>query len=125
MNKVILHGHVATDITLRRTQSGKAVADFNVATNEGSGDRKRAEFTRCVAWDKTAEIADRYLRKGSEVALEGRLQTRQYDKDGQKRWKTEVVIGNLEFCGKRGDSQSDEASRFPPPPDGADVEVPF
>lgn len=120
MNKVFLHGHVATDITLRRTQSGKAVANFNVATNEGSGDRKRAEFTRCVAWDKTAEIAGKHLRKGSEVNLEGRLQTREYDKDGEKRRVTEVVIGNLEFCGKRGDSQD-----APPPDDGADVEVPF
>jgi single-strand DNA-binding protein len=123
VNKVILVGHLGADPTMRHTQSGTAVVQFNVATTERFTDRngerqERTEWHRVVAWAKLAEICNQYLRKGKQVYIEGRLQTRQWeDQSGNKRYTTEVVANNMVMLGRAGDVANDvPAQEFPPDP---------
>lgn len=105
MNKVMLVGRLTRDPEMRKLPSGKAVANFTVATNEfrGSGAGERTEYHSLVAWDRLAEICGQFLSKGQLVDVEGRLQTRQWDDDGGLRhWKTEVVVNSLEMLSGRG-----------------------
>lgn len=102
LNKVMLIGNITRDPELRSTPSGQSVASFGLATNrvwkdQNSGERKSsAEFHNIVAWGKLAEICGQYLRKGSKVYVEGRLQTRSWQgQDGNKRYSTEVVMENM------------------------------
>lgn len=98
MNKVILVGRLANDPEVRYTQAGKAVANFNIAVDNGYGDNKRTDFIPVVAWEKLAEIVGNNLSKGRKVLVEGRLQIRSYETaDGQKRRVAEVVAQNAEF----------------------------
>jgi single-strand DNA-binding protein len=100
VNKVILLGHLGKDPEIRRTQDGRPIANFSVATSEtwkdkASGRRKdRTEWHTVVIFSEgLAKVAEKYLRKGSKVYLEGQLQTRKWqDKTGQDRWSTEVVL---------------------------------
>ncbi len=140
VNKVILIGNLGSDPELKYTPSGAAVTNFNVATNEVWNDKdgnkqERTEWHRVVLWRKLAEIAGEYLKKGSKVYLEGRLQTRSWeDKDGVKRYTTEVVADNmtmLDSKGEGGSSGSDvssapPATEAPPAADsGAEDDLPF
>jgi single-strand DNA-binding protein len=110
VNKVILVGRLGRDPETRYTSSGQAVCNFTLATDETYKDRagerqKRTEWHRIVVWAKQAEIAQQYLRKGSLVYLEGRIQTRQWDdREGQKRTTTEIVATNFRMLGGRGDA---------------------
>jgi single-strand DNA-binding protein len=110
INKVILIGNVGADPELRYTPAGAAVANFNVATNESwtdkSGERhEQTEWHRVVAWSRLAEICNQYLRKGSKVYVEGRLQTRSWEgQDGQKRYTTEVIAREMQMLDSRGDA---------------------
>jgi len=97
MNKVILVGRLTRDPEVRYTQTGKAVASFSVAVDTGFGENKRADFIPIVVWDKLAEVCGNNLTKGRRVLVEGRLQIREYEKDGQKRRSAEVVAQNIEF----------------------------
>jgi single-strand DNA-binding protein len=103
MNKVLLTGRLTRDPELRALASGKSVTTFAVATNEYVGNGKeKAEFHSVVAWDRLADICASYLGKGSLVAVEGRLQTRQWDDDaGKRHWKTEVVAMAVEMLSGR------------------------
>lgn len=102
MNKVLLTGRLTRDPELRSLASGKAVTQFVVATNEYPGGKERTEYHNVVTWDRLAEICGQYLAKGQQVALEGRLQTRQWDDaDGKRHWKTEVVAGSVEMLSGR------------------------
>ncbi|MEW6750554.1 MAG: single-stranded DNA-binding protein [Candidatus Latescibacterota bacterium] len=109
VNKVILIGNLGADPELRRTPDGAAVADLRLATNEVWTDRngerqERTEWHRVVVWRKQAEFAKQYLRKGSKVYVEGRLQTRSWeDQSGQKRYITEVVVNDLQGLDSRGE----------------------
>lgn len=140
VNKVILIGNLGSDPELKYTPSGAAVTNFNVATNEVWNDKdgnkqERTEWHRVVLWRKLAEIAGEYLKKGSKIYLEGRLQTRSWeDKDGVKRYTTEVVADNmtmLDAKGEGGSSGSDvssapPATEAPPAADsGAEDDLPF
>lgn len=100
LNRVQVIGNIGQDLELKHTPSGKAVVNFSVACNEKFKDVERTEWVRCTAWDKTAELAAKYLGKGRQVYVEGRLQTREYEKDGVKRTATEVVVSNIVFLGK-------------------------
>ena len=106
MNKVILIGRLTRDPELRYTSSNIPTASFSIAvdrtfTNQ-NGERE-ADFINIVVWRKQAENCKNYLTKGSQVAIEGRIQTRSYDgQDGQKRYVTEVVADNVQFLGTRG-----------------------
>ena len=103
MNKVLLTGRLTRDPEMRATASGKHVTQFSVATNEYAGNGKeRAEYHTIVTWDRLAETCGRYLGKGQQVALEGRLQTRTWDDDrGARHWKTEVVAAHVEMLSGR------------------------
>jgi single-strand DNA-binding protein len=109
VNKAILVGRLGKDPETRYTSSGQAVCNFTMATDETYKDRagerqKRTEWHRIVVWAKQAEIAQQYLRKGSLIYLEGRIQTRQWDdKEGQKRTTTEIVATNFRMLGGRAE----------------------
>ena len=115
VSKVILVGNLGKDPEVRRMQSGDPVVNLSIATSEswrdkGSGERKeKTEWHRVVIFNKNlAEVAEKYLRKGAKVYLEGQLQTRKYtDKDGQERYSTEVVLqnfrGELQMLDSRGE----------------------
>jgi single-strand DNA-binding protein len=110
VNKVILVGRLGRDPETRYTNGGQAVANFSIATDETYKDRngerqKRTEWHKIVVWAKQAEIAQQYLKKGSLIFLEGRIQSREWqDKEGQKRTSFEIVATNFRMLGGRGDA---------------------
>ncbi len=103
MNKVLLTGRLTRDPELRSLASGASVTQFVVATNEfRSNGQERAEYHNVVVWDHLAEVCGQYLGKGQQVAVEGRIQTRQWDDDrGQRHWKTEIVASSVEMLSGR------------------------
>jgi single-strand DNA-binding protein len=103
VNKVLLTGRLTRDPEMRALASGKHVTQFNVATNEYAGNGKeRPEFHTVVTWDRLAEICGRYLGKGQQVSIEGRIQTRTWDDErGARHWKTEVVASSVEMLSGR------------------------
>ena len=106
MNKVILVGRLAQDPEVRYTQSGKAVASFNLAVNR-YGQKDSADFIPIVAWEKLAEVIGNNLKKGAQVLVEGRMQVRSYEtQEGQKRRVTEVIVQNVEFLGSKKSNES-------------------
>src|SRR5277367_3794567 len=112
VNKVILVGRLGRDPETRFTSGGQAVANFSVATDASYKDRngerqKRTEWHKIVVWGKQAEIAQQYLKKGSLVFIEGRIQSREWqDKEGQKRTSFEVVATSFRMLGGRGDGMA-------------------
>lgn len=111
LNKVMLIGNLGADPEMRYTAKGSAVANVNLATAEAWRDRdsgeqqERTEWHRLVFFGRLAEIAGEYLRKGSQVYVEGRLQTRKWqDRDGNDRYTTEIVVNDMQMLGSRGGS---------------------
>ena len=109
LNKVMIIGNLGADPEMRYTPSGAAVANFNVAcnrrwTNRQTGEQhEETEWVRVVLWERLAEIASQYLQKGSQIYIEGRLQTREWeDRDGNRRWTTEVIGRDMVMLGGRG-----------------------
>lgn len=136
VNKVILVGRLGRDPETRYTSSGQAVCNFTLATDETYRDRagerqKRTEWHRIVVWAKLAEICQQYLKKGSLVYLEGRIQTRQWDdRDGNKRTTTEIVASGMRMLGpKAGAGEAPELEAAPeeaaPSPEVSDEDIPF
>jgi single-strand DNA-binding protein len=132
INKVILIGNLGSDPELRYTASGTAVAKFNIATTETYTDKdgnrqEQTEWHRIVAWRKLAEICGQYLSKGKQVYIEGRLRTTSYEKDGVKRYTTEIEVREMLMLGGPGDRQGREYEPpFPPPERGVPEEdIPF
>ncbi|MCB0400566.1 MAG: single-stranded DNA-binding protein [Flavobacteriales bacterium] len=118
INKVILVGNLGKDPEVRYLEGGTAVANFTLATSETfrdktSGERKsNTEWHNIVLWRGLAEIAEKYLRKGMQVYIEGKLRTRQWqDKDGNSRYTTEVVADNLQMLGRRDESEGYESNQ--------------
>lgn len=106
INRTILQGRLCADPEMRRTQNGTAVCSFRVAWSETVKDRETKLFLNCVAWKGTAEMICKYFRKGKELAVEGRLSTREYeDRDGNRRSVTEMTVDRVHFCGKNEDAQ--------------------
>jgi single-strand DNA-binding protein len=109
VNKVILIGNLGADPEVRYTPSGAPVANFRIATSDNWTDKQgqrqeRTEWHRIVAWGKLAELCGEYLSKGRQVYVEGRLQTRQWDdRDGNKKYTTEIVANQITFLGGRGE----------------------
>ena len=133
MNNFVGIGRLTRDPEVRYTQSGKACAKFTLAIDrrKSSDGNQQADFIQCVAWEKTAEVISQYCTKGKKIAVEGRIQTRSYDaNDGTKRYVTEVVVNNMEFCDSKGSGTSSTA---PPEQQGmfdgsravADSDIPF
>jgi single-strand DNA-binding protein len=109
LNKVVIIGHLGRDPEIRHSQQGTAVTNFPIATSEqwidkNTGEKQeKTEWHRVVAFGKQAETLEKYLNKGSQVYIEGRLQTRTYDKEGQTHYITEIVANNFQFLGGRSD----------------------
>ena len=133
VNKVILIGNLGKDPELRYTSSGVAVASFTLATNESWKDQdgtmqERTQWHNIVAWRKLAEICGEYLKKGGKIYIEGKLQYRSYDdKNGVKRYVTEIVLDEMLMLDSKGSTQgsTDAASpreEAPPEPAG---DLPF
>jgi single-strand DNA-binding protein len=116
VNKVILIGNLGADPELRYTNTGTAVANFRIATNEVWTDKngekqERTEWHQIVVWGKQGENCGKYLKKGRPVFVEGRLQTRSWeDQSGNKRYTTEVVAQAVQFLGGRGESGGADSS---------------
>lgn len=108
INKAILIGNLGKDPEVRYTQSGTAFSSFSIATSERWKDKdgqmkEQTEWHNIVAWDKLAEICGEYLRKGSRVYIEGKIQTRKWqDKDGHDRWTTEIVARDMKMLTPKG-----------------------
>jgi single-strand DNA-binding protein len=140
LNKVMLIGHLGNDPELRTTASGQSVVNFTIATNENFKDssgniQERTEWHKIVAWGKLAEICSQYLKKGRQVFVEGRLQTRSWDdtKSGEKKYTTEIVCSDMQMLGGQGHHEgstpqreyqqdSQEAHSLSAPPSGALLE---
>lgn len=111
VNKVILVGNLGKDPELRYTPQGAAVATFSLATSEkwkgqDGQPQEKTEWHNIVAWRQLAEICGKYLEKGKQVYIEGRIQTRSYDdRDGNKRYITEIVADKMQMLGQRGDGE--------------------
>lgn len=111
VNKVILVGRLGKDPEVRYTPSGTAVATFSMATTENFKDRdgnrqEKTEWHNIVAWRQLAEICGKFLHKGKQVYIEGKIQTRSYDdRDGNKRYITEIVADQMQMLGSREDAQ--------------------
>lgn len=139
INKAIIVGNLGADPEIRYTQSGSAVATFNVATTERWRDQEgqsqeSTEWHRIVAWRKLAEICGEYLHKGSKVYIEGKIQTRKWqDQNGNDRWTTEIVAREMKMLdrresggGSQGGGLQDQAYPEPSPGyGGVGEDVPF
>ena len=103
LNKVQLIGNLGKDPELSYTGSGIAVAKFSIATSEqwkdDTGNKERTEWHNIVVWRKLAEVCGQYLKKGSKVYVEGKMQTRSWEKEGVKHWMTEVIVHDLIMLG--------------------------
>jgi single-strand DNA-binding protein len=128
MNKIVLIGRSTKDTEIRSTSTGKLVASFTLAVDRdyknAQGERE-ADFIPCVVWGKLAEICERYITKGKQVAVAGRIQTRNYeDKNGQRRYITEVIVSDLQLLGSRQEQQAQDVPRgFEPM--GYNSDLPF
>ncbi len=107
LNSVNLMGRITKDPELRQTLSGTSVVSFALAVDRNyvkDGRDRETDFVNCVAWRSTAEFIKKYVVKGQLIAVEGKLQTNNYeDAEGNKRYQTEVVVNEIYFCGKGGD----------------------
>ena len=120
INKAILIGHLGQDPEVRFTPSGSAVANISIATTDKWRDKQtgnvqeRTEWHRVVLFNKTAEIAQQYLKKGAQVYIEGRLQTRKWtDQQGIERYSTEIVANDMQMLGGSGGGQPSQAQHPP------------
>ena len=120
MNKVFLKGRLARDPELRYTTNNTPVATFTLAIGRKTKDNEnKVDFINCVAWGKTGEFVSKYFKKGQEILAVGRIQVRDYEKDGKKVYVTEVIIEEVEFCrSKNGQIEVNYA-------DSPDDDLPF
>lgn len=146
LNKVMLIGRLGRDPELRYTPSGLAIANFSIATSEewkdkNSGEKKeRTEWHRIVVFGKLGELCGEYLAKGRQVYVEGRLQTRSWEKDGVTRYTTEIVASDIQFLGAKdsnnatgsyinksaaGESAAGPPEQTPPDSETKDDDIPF
>lgn len=121
INRVVLVGRLTKDVELRRTPSNVPVVNFTLAVDNlsfGKDKTSSASFISCVAWNGTAEIIEKYCKKGSQLGVDGRLQTRTYDKkDGTKAFVTEVIVDNITLLGSKStsnNSSNSDSSNFMP-----------
>lgn len=128
VNKVILLGRLGAEPEIRQTSSGAEVCNFSLATSEKWKDKdgieqEKTEWHRIVVFGKLAEICAKYLAKGKQAYIEGRIQTRSWEKDGHKNYTTEVIAVSVQFLGSSGSNQNQENDEWPPSEDNE--EIPF
>jgi single-strand DNA-binding protein len=129
VNRVVLMGNLAADPELRYTPQGSAVANFRIAVNRAYRDaegelKEDTQFFTVVSWGKTAELCTQYLNKGRGALVEGRLNVRDYEKEGERRWVTEVVANRVVFLGAPGERGIEAGAEGSPAEASAD-DVPF
>lgn len=138
MNQIICIGRLTKDVEIKYTESGLAVARFNIALDRGKdkdGNDKGADFPSCVAFGRTAENLEKYSGKGLKIAVNGHIQTGSYEKDGQKVYTTDIICDRIEFIDWKEKSESERIADAKPAanqegvPDGFealdDDDVPF
>jgi len=130
LNKVMLIGRLGSDPEIRYTQDGTPVANFSLATDSpikrGDQWESETEWHRIVAWRRLAEICSEYLGKGRLVYVEGRLRTRSWeDRDGNKRWTTEIIARDIQILDSKGGAESGGATELEPPAPPIEDDVPF
>ena len=117
---MIFSGHLANEVELRTTTSGKSVCQFRLAVQRrvpNAQGVREADFLTIIMWGKTAESAARWLQKGSKIMVEGEARTRSYDaQDGSKRYVTEIIADNIEALGSRDEAQARPMDNGPTPP---------
>lgn len=106
MNKVILKGRLTGDPELHQTVNGVSVTDFSIAVNRRFN-KDETDFINCQAWRNSGEFVSKYFKKGQEILVSGELHIDKWDKDGQTRYTTRVVVDNVEFCGSKVDNNND------------------
>jgi len=131
LNKATIIGRLGAAPEVRNTQSGTAVATLSVATSEKYKDKsgeliEKTQWHRIVVWGRLAEICQQYLKKGSLAYFEGPIETREWsDKDGQKRYTTEIKALNMQMLDSRGKAEPDTPREAPTLPDDVDDHLPF
>jgi len=118
LNKVLLYGNLTRDPELRALPSGQQVATFGLATNRSFRNKEgqqqeQTEFHNIVAFGRTAEVMGQYLKKGRAVFVEGRMQTRSWEAEGQKKYRTEIVVDNFQFGPSGGDREGGGGRQAP------------
>lgn len=115
MNRVILIGRLVADPEIMNTQSGNSVARYRLAVDRQrkKDGQQESDFISCVAWGKGAEFAHRYLSKGTKIAVEGRIQTGKYEKDGVKHYTSDVIVERHEFCERKNDNSKVDSQHDP------------
>lgn len=128
LNHITLHGRFTSTPEIRKTNTNKSVASFTLAVDR---DKEHTDFINCVAWEKKADFVGGYFDKGQEAVVNGRLTSRQYkDKEGKNRTAFEVMVENIDFCGKKTDrAETPERPKYQEPPfqdlTDDDGELPF
>ena len=139
LNKVILIGRITKEISLMRTNTNRDYTRFTLAVNRRSQNGEQsADFISCIAWNKTAVTMHDYLRKGALIAIEGRLNTGSYEKNGERIYTTDVIVENFHFLESKRDSEGQNTTTYtntsqttsesyntPTEPDIDDKELPF
>ncbi len=125
VNKVIVVGNLGRDPELKSLPNGNLVCEFSVATSEqwtkDGNKQERTEWHNIKVWGKLAEVCAKYLSKGRQAYVEGKLQTRSWEKDGVKQYRTEIVASEVQFLGGKGGNKPDQGdTSFPPPDDPSD-----
>ena len=118
MNSCVLKGNLTRDVELSTTPNGVTVAKFSIAVQRrftnADGERE-VDFINCVAWRNTAEFVSKYFNKGSQILVRGEIQTRTYDaQDGTKRYVTEIIVDEVDFCGRADGGNAGEKKDFNP-----------
>ena len=122
INSVVLVGRLTRDIELRKTQSGLSVASFTIACDrrlsqeQKNNNEQSADFINCVAWRGSADFLGSYAHKGDTVGVEGKIQTRSYDRDGQRVYVTEVLANSVNLLHSKQAVQSQEQASYEPQP---------
>lgn len=112
MNKAIICGRVTAEVDVRLTQAGKKVCSFSLAVDDGkdTNGERRTQYIDCVAWERSAEFMERYVRKGVRILVEGRLNKQTYERDGVKHYPTSVVVDRIEFADGANQTQNEYSS---------------
>lgn len=127
LNKIEYQGRFTRDIELKQTQSGISHAEFTLAWSEKYKEMESKCFLRCKAWRNTAEFLSKYFSKGDQVLIEGRMQTEEWDKDGEKQSRTICIVDKVHFCGSKNaeKTNSDAINAFVAVPETDLEELPF
>ena len=110
MNYVSLLGRLTRDPEVTYTQSGKAFTRFSIAVSRGTSNRDEVDFINCVAWEKRAETISQYFKKGNRILVQGRISAGSYEKNGETRYTTDVVVNNFDFIETRANEGNSESN---------------